>query len=1020
MKVFPPLAGAIHRRSIVWLSCPLLAFSPLNATGENPTPRLVIPQVGGDQSHPSATLANFAVIGSLDTPVERTSLNLSYDNTHLYISGMMTAFALDATSNMSDSFKAAARKQDGDVLADDSVEMRFSIGDSANYLIAINALGTVLDMQRKGHWEKAWDGEIMAAAERGNGFWQFKVAIPWKSLEMASPLEEKTLRFSAVRFDSRSQERSVITQGEETTQLFLGSGGSSFAQVGVFKLPVTSTEKIMAKITSAKGKTLTWKSELLRGTAPLTEEAHSTIAASPEMDLGISAPSKKVTGATHFRFSIYAEGHPLYISPLYPYRDEREEIRITAEAKVPLSLYLNGKSLSTDSKGAAYAALEPGANVVAARIAAGSPLKMVIKGPNGLAITSSEPWKVALASESAASLHADDSKWETAPAPEGRSIASLSKEGDVIFRKTILHRSTRLTPQFLNGICRLAQGSAQFFHWDGGGLEHWNLERPLQGFQLVIEVPKGIEFLGASGYRPPLTAALESGLKPPAPVTKYHWLPDGEITHGTTLYHRYRIDRDSPVFLTDKKESWQEGVERRQNGLAFAIRASKDTPLGSLPPIYYWAESDGGTLLETPNRLQIDLHPALDSKSPEKIALSLYTRGGLIDDKKLLESYYDTIKSSGINEVFGETHSAYPRMIGLKQTSYFNFGLSSRTGFGMGHVMIDSLLRTFPEAQAIAFDGRRMPTPCFSWLARHEEAWPLIEQEIAGIARRNPSMTHLFWDYEFPPFPEGLHAYPMFSSFGIETFKKAYHIEQPLTPTIIHEQYTSQWVEFTCGEVATVVTHLRQLALKQGLQLTMYSGYEMPYTHRRYNVDWSKVGPHLDRAYCGYTNDKELIAATRSALGSVPLAGALLYQGSAAPRHSPAAIVRKLVDHGGGVLFWYESDGFDEQTLGPIAESSRFACNYEQIILNGKRVDQDLSIPTASRDGVVALQYKDQILLVLLNDRESPRTFRFELPEGMERGPGAEPMKASGRSIAETLPAGAFRAFAFRTQISPN
>jgi len=311
-----------------------------------------------------------------------------------------------------------------------------------------------------------------------------------------------------------------------------------------------------------------------------------------------------------------------------------------------------------------------------------------------------------------------------------------------------------------------------------------------------------------------------------------------------------------------------------------------------------------------------------------------------------------------------------------------------------------------------------MGTPCLAWLAEHEEPWPLIEEQIAAMAKRNPSMSHFFWDYEFPPFPEGIHAYPMFSEFGIRTFKKQYEIEEELTPEIIREKYTDKWVEFTCTEIAKVVARLRKAAARHGLQFTMYSGYQMPYTQRRYNVDWSKLGPHLDFAYCGYTKDRRLAEETRQALGGTRLIGAFLAQGLSAPRRSAATIIRTLIDNGGGVLFWYEGGGFDGGTLEPIAEASRFASAYE--ILLGKAKREDIQgLPGNDRDAVVLLRDDQEALLVLLNEGSESRTFRFDLPVKITENYSSDDLKTQGK-VAETVPPGNVRAFLFRKKLANN
>src|SRR5690606_35894251 len=160
-------------------------------------------------------------------------------------------------------------------------------------------------------------------------------------------------------------------------------------------------------------------------------------------------------------------------------------------------------------------------------------------------------------------------------------------------------------------------------------------------------------------------------------------------------------------------------------GMVFAVRSDPSKGSGTFPPMYYGMEANGETVVEVPNLMIFEARPAVNGETPKEIILSLYTRLGLIRDPKLLETFFDTVKSAGINEIFGETASTYPRQIGLRQSSFFALSQSSRVGFGMGTVMVDKILEAYPEAQAVTFGGEKRLTPCLAWLAGHEEAWPV-------------------------------------------------------------------------------------------------------------------------------------------------------------------------------------------------------------------------------------------------------------------------------------------------------
>lgn len=942
---------------------------------------LVIPEVAqaagtapGIDPEGGAILQNFLLLGSSSGPKEITRLKISYGKSQLYVSGEVSSFALDSASNMDDSFLAKAVERDGKVTADDSVEIRIQNKRGESFSVAINALGTVLDMRYDAHQDMGWNGKISAQAERAEGCWRFQMAISLASLGLSDLSRGDTLLFNAIRRDSLNGEISLLDPDMMT--LVLG-GSSPFAEVSHFEQPLSSGTQIPVTVVNASGQTVAWKRETLQGAKVVTSAGGSGLASDDQWEENTASSSEKAPLARRERISVYASGHLIYRSPEFPFQDSRSEVQISARADVPFTLSWNGEELAAGGQAVdnIVAGLVYGTNELTLRMASGHSPTVEIIGPGGILLEANEAW-------------------DEIQSPEGESV----------FQKTIAYQATSLSPHFPDGIAELAAGNAQFFHWDGGDLKAWDSEAPLENFRLILEVPEGLHFVGASGYQPRESAATEAGLRPVPEVAEYTWSKLGDVKRGEVNYERYVISRNLPVFLSAKPETWLEGEERRQNGMAFAIRSDPNRESGTFSPMFYGMEADEGTIVEIPNSMIFEARPPLNGEAQQEIVLSYYSRLGLIKDQKLSETYFETLKSAGINEVLTETASDYPRKIGLRQSSFFALSQSSRVGFGMGTVMVDKILEAFPESQAVTFSGQKRLTPCLAWLAGHEEPWPVIDEEIASIARRNPSMSHLFWDYEFPPFPEGVDAYPMFSEFGIGAFKNAYEIEGELTPEIIRDRYAEEWVAFTCGEVARVVGRLQEIAARHGMGFTMYSGYQLPYTQRRYNVDWAKLGPHLDRAYCGYSNDQALIDGTREALGETPLIGALLAQGSSSPNRSSATIVRTLIAHRGGVLFWFEGGGESARTLVPIAAASRFASTYEPFVLEGKRLEDLDGIPETDWDGVILLRRGQETLLVLLNEGNAPRRFYFDLPEGLV----TETAGSGRRTIEETVEAGDF------------
>ncbi len=963
----------------------MMGFS--HAENANETPLLVIPSANDlvDESElfgHGARLDNFLSTTTDAAPVESTSLSLSYDSQHLYVAGRVSAFALDPVSNMSDSFKAQALARDEAVTKDDSVEIRLQREDGTRFSIAVNALGTIEDTYYGAQPDKSWNGDFSVTAQKQEGYWQFLLTIPFSAIGLSDVSKGEGVMFNALRHDSRTHEWSMVdAQG---LQLIFGDD-SAYAQVDHFEQPITSTTTISAKVKSADGQTVTWVREILQNNIVMAEIDGSLVARNDPVTFDLSNTGKNAVAGNKERLSIFADGDVIYRSPAFARQNEVAGIRIQASAEVPFTLTCNGSVLSSGSRTVenVMASLASGANELLVQIPSEHGFNVKIYGPDGTLLESEGSWV---------------------------KVESVGDEA--VYKKTVAFQVTRLSPNNANDIYALAADSALFFHWDGGGLKNWTSPEAVHDFNLVIDVPVGIEFLGASGYLPEPTAATDAGITPLPELAQYTWEAVGEITRNGQSYERILISRNTPVVLSSQRESWLERTQRRPNGMVFGIRDARESSEDEVPPLYYSMMAQD--IVEIPTPLNFKLLPELDGEAPEKIILSLYTRLGMIKDQELLEALFETISSAGINELFGDTASAYPLEIGLRQSGFCNFGQSNWLGFGGGSIMTDEVIEAYPEAQAINFYGKKMGTPCLAWLAEHEEAWPLIEEQVALMAKRNPSMTHFFWDYEFPPFPEGIHAYPMFSKFGIETFKHEFDIDEVLTPEIIREKYADEWVAYTCNKIAKVLERLQVETAKYGMQMGMYSGYHMPYTQRRYNVDWEKYGPFLDHAYCGYSKDLGLIDETRRALGGTPLVGGVLSQGPSAPKRSAAFMMRTLINHRGGLLFWYEGGGFDSETLAPIAEVSRLASAYEPFILDGERVAYP-EVKDAYGDNVIFLHLEDDILIFLLNEGNQAKRFQFELPSDIAENYTAEGREhRSGEAITETVDPGSVYAILLR------
>jgi hypothetical protein len=305
-----------------------------------------------------------------------------------------------------------------------------------------------------------------------------------------------------------------------------------------------------------------------------------------------------------------------------------------------------------------------------------------------------------------------------------------------------------------------------------------------------------------------------------------------------------------------------------------------------------------------------------------------------------------------------------------------------------------------------------MGTICLSYVARHPETWPKIDEQVARIKAENPSVTHVYWDFEFSPFPQegDFSLYPCFSAFGIATFAQLHGIREPLTPALLREKYNKEWVEFACGEMAAVCGVLRDACHRHGLKLAVYSGYECWDTHWRYGINWDKLGPNVDEGHCGYGRDPQKIAATRRGLGGNPLVGGLLRQGLNAPSLTPAELLRQTVECGGGVICWFEVR-WDATTLAAFARVSRTIAAVEPFLTKGTRRDGAVTVEGGDTpDSVVAYEHNGQLLILVINQRNTATTASLRLRKAARTLTQLDPTRRhdTNKLISVTVPAGDF------------
>ncbi len=493
---------------------------------------------------------------------------------------------------------------------------------------------------------------------------------------------------------------------------------------------------------------------------------------------------------------------------------------------------------------------------------------------------------------------------------------------------------------------------------------------------MTLEVPPELEFLGATYLK--YRTARERGQQGALPLNPhlYDWKELAPVKRGGIHYKRYLISRNTPVTLVPGKgETWLERIVRDNEGCFLAFKAIGNP--GPTPPLRYYASAENGDFEELPNTLNCEIIPQLNGKAPAQVVIMLKNKDGGLADEQIGHAVYDTLQQSGINEYFGVCNDDYLKKIGLRFMNYFNLMVHPHEAGIMDHEL-QQLFKDHPRAQGRKFNkivGGINP----GYINRHPETWPYLARAIAAYQQFYPSLSAAWWDYEFGPF-DHLMVYPCFDESVYPDFAARYNITEKLDPAILERKYKQQWLDFTCEEVGKMFAIIRDLLKKQSLPLYVYSGYQGdPNGKEYYNIDWTFAGPHVDRAYCGYGRDLKMIADTRKCIKNRPLIGALLKMGDTSQTDTAGAIVWKALDHGGGVLLWYECR-YDALALREVAEASRTLSRLEPYLTGGRRDDARIEAPAKLKERMALYELNGKTALVLINDRASgDSTFKFRL-----------------------------------------
>jgi hypothetical protein len=1019
--VYPIINGAENNsQDKAFVRAPLISKAPaVNGT------------VGDAEWKKAARFTNFLLCKDGQPASEQTFVWLAHDKKNIYIGFRMMAFALNPESNLTDSFKAAYTGRDKAFWDDEVVEFKIKAPNSqTQYFFAFNANGSLLDMKKEASsWDKKWNSAVkIAAAKNSKGYWEAELAIPFSDFANAELQGE--WQFMCTRFEKRLGETSswnrIYSGNHQDFQECAGLtfGDSSLAAREIPLSPQTlKQQKILLQTVAAAGTVISWESGFFCGTKPEYQAAKSVSLKPGTEVLGIDVPLKAVKDNRTYNFQYLAKdagGKLVFRSPARPFSGASSKLKIALEGSEALEIYWNGEKISSAGKNIkSEQELRSGRNVIAIKIPAGGKISGSLACFNeNLKLDGA--WKYALNPENGwEKINSDDRKWGFADS-EGGSISAREKgDGFIVFRKTILNRVSRLFPDGGAQGWHLSENGTYFLSFRGNGAEVWEYKNPLEDFKIIIQIPPELELLSGCGPKFVESASAKKlgrqQMKKDLEFNEWKMKELPSCRHAGKEYKVYEFSSQNPFMIEAGYDKWfWKRIVGQAKALYLAVKARPGTA-GKNCTIYHHAEAFGGAFRELSAAFPVRIIEEIKGRQPKKINIFAVERAASYKDPDACKKYLDTIRNAGVTEIFSPSASPLIKSTGLKQINFFNLFLPDKYTYTSCIIDPAELFEAFPESVSVKYNGKTGRAPCMVWLTENiAKARPFLEKEADRIRQTYPSLDKVLWDYEYPPIPDkGSHCmYPCFSEYALAAFAKKYGIKEKLSAKIIVRKYRDKFIDFSCRKQAEMCRILRDIFNKHNIKFTVYCGYECPFTHWRYGINWNYAGPEVDDVYCGYGRNLEKIDATLKALKKTPLSGGLLTRGFTPQNHTPAQIIRKIIDCRGGVLLWYEGP-WDARSLQAIAESSKAVAEYEDFLVKGERIDGTVSVQGTVPGNIALLKLDGKAALWVLNPGEDKIKVNLAVPSADGKfslfGSGKE---FDSNNIQIEIEAGKFAVFA--------
>ena len=886
---------------------------------------------------------------------EQTSVRLCYDANNLYVSFKCAQSVLDPMNNQLGAFKKNTAGHDLDSIWNDEyvlIMLDTNLDRKGFFNLMINGIGAMLDERcpPEAPWrkrDKTWESNAEVKTKIGNGYWTVEGRIPFKDLAVSPKLGDHWgLGLGRIN-------RAAPGKGAPSTWQPMEGGYHNAEEFGVLKFG-----------SAVPGVTLIELPELRPGRNTIRFKACNPKAEPANLRVGIEAVDEagkacrefadyslraKEAKDLTFTYPVAAEGllrfqhfvaNPAtltryYQSPRYLMRVQTSALTIKMESKQGYSLYVNGNHVGRGTQGTRTYThpLYQGINTIALETADKDITVTYKVGRETFGLD--RTWRFATTRvQGWSETSFDDTGWE-------RWERKQATGKRLYLRKDLLFRQSKIWPP--NGGIHVAIGTVtSFWHWLNG-----MKGRTLTGYRFSIELPEGAELAGATAFdyvRNYGNRILD--------ITKT------PVVRDKKTYTRYTLRFKNPVHALSRN-----AMRRSYSHCYLGIVATRD--LGKDAKLYYHIETDRFT--EVPNAERIICYPALNAKRPKNQPFICWGSAEMYGHSPSLEEAI----VKGMSQC-GFTHytcrKKYADKYGLKV-----FGPGAEWPSGLM-----ALSSSLPELQRVDEEGNKIkPIGWCPSLLQDERAIAFLKRTYAK-AYAEKRYDAVMWDLECNPFRGRATCW---CRDCLARFRTSAGLPKDtrLTPKIIKDKYSTQWITFMCHQTELTARVLKSVIKQQNPQtvFSVYSGYESPANRGHYSIDWAMIAPHIDVAVCGYGRRPKEIQATLDAVAphNVPLLGGILVDCPFETMEPPhpnqtrkVEVIRRVLDCRGGVFFMTPTRGMDARSYTSFAEATRFIADcegffvkrdYDRTLIAGKNIPDD---------HIAVLRQGKETLILLLND----------------------------------------------------